>query len=314
MRIMVTGGCGFIGSHFIRLLLNERPETRVLNLDALTYAGDKRNVADLRDDSRYEFVQCHITDVNHIDGLMRTGFDAIVNFAAESHVDRSLDSSPAEFIRTNLTGTTVLLEAVRKHKVARFLQVSTDEVYGDVPGGSSSSETDALRPNNPYSVTKAAADQMTLAYVRSFGVNAVITRSSNNYGPNQYPEKFIPVVITKALRDEPIPVYGDGQQVRDWLYVEDNCRGILSTLERGEPGGIYNLGASNHHPNLEIAQRILAILGKPDTLIRFVSDRPGHDRRYDVNWCAALKRLGWIPRKPFDEGLRETVDWYRGRA
>jgi len=309
MRILVTGGCGFIGSHFIRLILRERPDVQVLNLDALTYAGKKENVSDLECSSRYGFMRGSIADASRVERLVGSGFHAIVNFAAESHVDRSLNGIPMEFIRTNLEGATILLESAKRHGTARFLQVSTDEVYGDIPEGASNEDA-PLRPNNPYSVTKAAADQMVLSYVRSFGINAVITRSTNNYGPNQYPEKFIPVIISKALRDEAIPVYGDGQQIRDWLYVEDNCRAILAVLEGGEAGKVYNIGADGHRPNLEVVRRILSILGKPESLIQYVTDRPGHDRRYAVAWSRLRDAVGWMPRVSFDEGLETTVKWY----
>ena len=311
MRMLVTGGLGFIGSHFIRLVLTERQDIQVLNLDAMTYAANKENVADVADVGRYGFMCGSIGDYNRIDLLMRSGFDAVVNFAAESHVDRSLDGLPTEFIRTNLEGTTVLLDAAKKHQVRRFLQVSTDEVYGDVEAGESSTEGAPLRPNNPYSVTKAAADQMVLSYVRSFGLHAVITRSTNNYGPRQYPEKFIPVVISKALKDEPIPVYGDGLQEREWLHVKDNCRGILAALEEGQPGHVYNLGSENRKTNHFVALSVLNLLKKPDSLLKYVTDRPGHDRRYALDSSKAKRELNWESQMPFMLGLEETVRWYR---
>lgn len=309
MKVLVTGGCGFIGSHFIRLLLNER-DYQVVNLDALTYAGNPENLADVAKDSRYEFVKGSISDPELVSRVMKDRFDAIVNFAAESHVDRSLHGLPTEFIRTNLEGTTILLNEFKRQGTGRFVQISTDEVYGDIETGAAAEDA-PLRPNNPYSVTKAAADQMVLSHVRSFGINAVITRSANNYGPNQYLEKFIPVVVSKALRDEPIPVYGDGKQVRDWLYVEDNCRAILAVMEKGRPGQIYNIGADSHHANIDVARLILANLRKPESLIRFVGDRPGHDRRYAVDWRRIKTELGWSPRTAFEGGLWRTIDWYR---
>jgi dTDP-glucose 4,6-dehydratase len=309
-RILVTGGCGFIGSHFVRLALTARPKARVVNLDALTYAGNPENLADVEKNPRYRFVKGSICDAEQLDVLVREGVDAIVNFAAESHVDRSL-YGPVDFVRTNLEGTATLLEAAKRHKVRRFLQVSTDEVYGSLPKEGKFRETTPLHPNNPYSSTKAAADLMVQAYVHTFGVDAVITRSSNNYGPNQYPEKFIPLFVSNALEDRPCPLYGDGMHVRDWLHVEDNCRGILAALEKGGAGEVYNLGGGNERPNLRVAEAILKELGKPASLVTFVTDRPGHDRRYAIDCGKARKGLGWTPRVKFETGLKETVRWYR---
>jgi dTDP-glucose 4,6-dehydratase len=311
MNLLVTGGCGFIGSQFIRLLLAERPEVGVVNLDLLTYAGNRENLRDVEGSGRYRFVKGSITDGKKVDRLVGAGVAAIVNFAAESHVDRSL-YGPVEFCRTNLEGTAVLLEAARRHGVKRFLQVSTDEVYGSLPPKGVFTESTPLHPNNPYSATKAAADHLVQACVHTFGLDAVITRSSNNYGPRQYPEKFIPLFVANALADRPCPLYGDGLQVRDWLHVEDNCRGILAALEKGRAGEVYNLGGGNERPNLEVARAILALVGKPESLLQFVADRPGHDRRYALDASKAAKELGWRPRVPFEEGLRRTVEWYRG--
>ena len=309
-RILITGGCGFIGSHFVRLALARRPKAHVINLDALTYAGNPENLADVEKNPRYRFVKGSICDAGQLDVLVGEGVDAIVNFAAESHVDRSL-YGPVEFVRTNLEGTATLLEAARRHRVGRFLQVSTDEVYGSLPEEGKFRESTPLHPNNPYSSTKAAADLMVQAYAHTFGVPAVITRSSNNYGPNQYPEKFIPLFVSNALEDKPCPLYGDGMHVRDWLHVEDNCRGILAALEKGRAGGVYNLGGGNERPNLRVARAILKELGKPDSLVTFVQDRPGHDRRYAIDCAKARRELGWTPRVKFEKGLRDTVRWYR---
>jgi dTDP-glucose 4,6-dehydratase len=309
MKLLVTGGCGFIGSHFVRTVLQQRRDVRVINLDALTYAGNPENLRDLDQDPRYEFVRGSIADEATVDRLAQAGPDAIVNFAAESHVDRSL-YGPAEFIRANIQGTATLLEAAKRHGVKRLLQVSTDEVYGSLPKEGEFKESTPLHPNNPYSSTKAAADLMVLAYVHTFGLNALITRSSNNYGPNQYPEKLIPLHVTNALEGKPLPVYGDGMQIRDWLHVEDNCRGILAALEKGQSGEVYNLGGGNERPNIEVTRAILKHLKKPETLIQFVKDRPGHDRRYAIDCRKANRELAWKPRIKFEKGLKETITWY----
>jgi dTDP-glucose 4,6-dehydratase len=310
MRLLVTGGCGFIGSNFVRLVLSTRPEARVVNVDALTYAGNPENLADLEGEPRYRFEKGSIADEALVDRLAGEGVDAILNFAAESHVDRSLHG-PAEFVRTNVQGTAVLLEAARRRGVRRFLQVSTDEVYGSLPPEGIFTETTPLHPNNPYSATKAAADLMVGAYVRTFGIEAVITRSSNNYGPFQYPEKFIPLFATNAMEEKECPLYGDGLHVRDWLHVEDNCCGILAALEKGRPGEVYNLGGGNERPNLDVARAILRLAGRPDSLLRPVPDRPGHDRRYALDSSKARRELGWAPQVPFEKGLEEAVAWYR---
>lgn len=313
MKLLVTGGCGFIGSNFIRLVLASRKSADILNLDALTYAGDHENLREVWDSARYSFEIGSIEDSKEVDVLIgRYRPDAIVNFAAESHVDRSL-YGPIEFIETNIRGTTVLLEAARRHGVKKFLQVSTDEVYGSLPREGMFRETTPLHPNNPYSATKAAADQMVQAYAHTFGLSTIITRSSNNYGPYQFPEKFIPLFATNALADKPCPLYGDGKQVRDWLHVEDNCRGILAALEFGKRGEVYNLGGGNERPNIVVAKAILKHLGKPGSLIQFVKDRPGHDRRYAIDCRKAKRELGWTPKIMFEAGLKSTLDWYRER-
>lgn len=310
MRLLVTGGCGFIGSNFIRFVLAERPDVRVVNLDALTYAAHPGNLEGVDRDPRYRFVHGSIVDEDRVDRLMGEGVDAVVHFAAESHVDRSL-YGPVEFVRTNVQGTSTLLEAARRHSAGRFVQVSTDEVYGSLPAEGRFTEETPLHPNNPYAATKAAADLMAAAYAHTFGLPVVVTRSSNNYGPRQHPEKLIPLCIANAMEDRELPVYGDGLQVRDWLYVEDHCRGILAALDRGRPGEVYNFGGGDERTNLEVVRAILRRVGKPDSLIRLVQDRPGHDRRYAIDFSKSRRELGWSPQVPFEEGLARTVAWYR---
>jgi dTDP-glucose 4,6-dehydratase len=309
MRILVTGGCGFIGSAFVRLLLGGRRGWKVVNLDALTYAGNPENLAGVDRDRRYRFVKGSITDSAVVESLVKEA-DAVVNFAAESHVDRSL-YGPSAFVDTNIQGTLTLLEAVKRKGKGRFLQVSTDEVYGSLPAEGMFRETTPLHPNNPYSATKAAADHLVQSYVHTFKLEGLITRSSNNYGPRQYPEKFIPLFISNAMEGKPCPLYGDGMQIRDWLHVEDNARGILAALEKGKAGEVYNLGGGNERPNLHVARAILSRLDRPESLIRFVQDRPGHDRRYAIDCRRAKRDLGWTPAVRFETGLRETIEWYR---
>ena len=300
MRVLVTGGAGFIGSHFVKRLLRGGDE--VVVLDKLTYSGNRANLPD--------GVEFHQGDIAAPDDVARAGrgCDAIVNFAAETHVDRSILTAD-DFGRTEFRGTQVLLEHIRETGT-RLVQVSTDEVYGDLEGGGSSLENDLLNPSSPYSAAKAAGELLIPAYVRTFGVNASITRGSNTYGPNQYPEKFIPLFVTNALDGEPLPLYGDGRQVRDWLFVEDHCAGIELVLLQGGAGEIYNVGGGNEHENIEVAERLLALTGADRSLLRSVPDRPGHDRRYSVD-SAKLHSLGWSPQTPFEVGLRETVSWYR---
>ena len=307
MRILVTGGAGFIGSAFVRHLLAAHPADEVVVFDKLTYAGSLDNLRELEDDPRYAFVRGDICDAGAVAAVL-DGVDAVVNFAAETHVDRSI-TAPEDFIRTDVLGTHVLLEAVRAGGVGRYLQVSTDEVYGDVESGSSR-EGDPLRPSSPYSASKAAADLMVLAYRRTFGCPVLITRSSNNYGPRQYPEKLVPLFVTNLLDGEPVPVYGDGANVRDWLYVTDNCRAIDLVLRRGADGEVYNVGGGHELANLDLTRALLGALGAGDEMIRWVADRAGHDRRYSVD-CSRLRALGWTPEVPFDEGLARTVAWYR---
>jgi dTDP-glucose 4,6-dehydratase len=307
VRILITGGCGFIGSAFVRLALAHGAE--VVNLDKLTYAGNPANIADVADHAGYRFVRGDIADPEVVARTME-GIDAVVNLAAESHVDRSI-LEPAAFIRTDVAGTAVLLERALAEGVARFVQVSTDEVYGPAASGAFR-EDDPLRPSSPYAASKAGGDLQVLAWHRTFGLDAVITRGSNTFGPRQYPEKVIPLFVTNALDGEPLPVYGDGMQARDWIHVDDHCAGIWIALERGEAGGVYNVGGGNELPNLDLTRRILELAGGDPSLIRHVADRPGHDRRYALD-TARLRALGWAPRREFDQALAETVAWYRER-
>lgn len=306
-RVLVTGGAGFIGSNYVHYLLERHPAYEVVVVDKLTYAGNLANLADLAGDPRYSFVHADIADEAAIDGAM-AGCDAVVNFAADSHVDRSLHD-PGGFIRTDVFGVFVLLEAARKHGVKRFLQISTDEVYGHFPEGGESREGDRLRPRNPYSAAKAGGEMLVNAYVETYELDCVITRGSNTFGPYQYPEKFIPLMITNAIAGEPLPIYGDGQQRRDWLYVRDHCAGVDLVLHRGATGEAYNLGGGNEQVNLDVARLILQRLGRPESLLRHVGDRPGHDRRYALDTGKA-EALGWEPRHDFSIMLAETIDWY----
>jgi dTDP-glucose 4,6-dehydratase len=309
MRWLVTGGLGFIGSYFIDLVLRERPDTEIVNFDAMTYAGNPANCAHLEGNPRYRFIKGDICDREAVAAAIGEGVDAIVNFAAETHVDRSI-LDPEAFLRTDVFGTHVLLEAVRVLKVPRYLQVSTDEVYGHVEEGESF-ETDALRPRSPYSASKAAAELMVFAYHTTYDAPVLITRGSNTYGPRQYPEKLIPLFITNLLDGIPVPVYGDGMQVRDWIHVEDHARAILCVLERGEPGEAYNVGGGECRTNLSVVNGLLHGCGRvAETHLRHVADREGHDRRYAMN-CAKTHRLGWSADVGFERGMRDTIEWYR---
>lgn len=303
----MTGGCGFIGSNYVRRVLRERPEDSVVNLDKLTYAGNPENLADVAGDPRYSFLRADICDENAVEAAMAR-VDAVVNFAAESHVDRSIQSA-GSFVDTDIKGVYTLLEAARKRGIERFLHVSTDEVYGSIEAGSFS-EDDPLDPSSPYSASKAGGELMVRAFARTFGYRALITRGSNTYGPYQYPEKMIPLFITNAIDSQPLPLYGDGLNVRDWLHVLDHCRAIDVVIERGVDGEVYNIGGGNEVKNLALTRQILKLLGKSPELIRFVSDRPGHDRRYSID-CGKLQALGWHPATPFQTGLERTVSWYR---
>ncbi|MCX6373077.1 MAG: dTDP-glucose 4,6-dehydratase [Actinobacteria bacterium] len=307
VRLVVTGGAGFIGANFVRFMLRRYDDLEVVNLDKLTYAGNLENLRDIEDDPRYTFVKGDICDTVVVRAALE-GADAVVNFAAETHVDRSI-SGPQDFISTDVLGTHTLLEAVRELGIARYVQISTDEVYGSTETGAFTEESD-LAPSSPYSASKAGADLLVLAYHRTFGTPVLITRSSNNYGPYQYPEKIIPLFITNAIDEQALPVYGDGLNVRDWLHVDDNCAGIDAVLREGALGEVYNIGGGNEVENLSLTRQILELLGKSPELIRFVTDRPGHDRRYAID-CGKLRELGWSPETPFETGLARTVSWYR---
>lgn len=310
LRVLVTGGCGFIGSNFVRYLLAHRPDVSIVNLDALTYAGNLANLSDILDNPRHVFVRGDITDRDLVRRVLAQAFDTVFHLAAESHVDRSIyDATP--FVRTNVLGTQVLLDAAREFPVRRFIHVSTDEVYGSLgPTGAFTEET-PLAPNSPYAASKAAADLLVRSYVHTFGFPAIITRCSNNYGPYQFPEKFLPLFITHLLEDQPVPLYGDGQQVRDWIHVLDHCQALVRIWEAGHVGEVYNIGGHCEKTNLEVAQMLCRELGKPTSLIRFVADRPGHDRRYAMDTTKIERQLGWRPTIPFEEGLRQTIRWYQ---
>jgi dTDP-glucose 4,6-dehydratase len=313
-NILVTGGAGFIGSNFIRMVLTEHPDCFVVNLDKLTYAGNLENLAEFQGHPRYRFVHGDICDGSLVARLLdEHHIDAVVNFAAESHVDRSL-AGPRIFIDTNVAGTLCLLEAARDRKLERFLQVSTDEVYGSLGAAGKFTEQTPLSPNSPYSASKAAADHLVRAFGHTWGLRYNITRCSNNYGPYQFPEKLIPLMIHNALHDRELPVYGDGLQVRDWLYVYDHCTALWRVLEQAPPGEIYNIGGCHEKANLEVVQTILARVGKPQTLIRHVTDRPGHDRRYAIDAGKIIRELGWQPSVTFEEGIARTIDWYLGNG
>jgi dTDP-glucose 4,6-dehydratase len=312
MKLFVTGGAGFIGSNFIRHVLGMRRDFAVVNYDKLTYAGNLTNLESVASNPNYQFVKGDICDAASVEGAMR-GCDAVIHFAAESHVDRSI-YEPAPVIQTNVTGTFVLLEVARKVSVSRFVHVSTDEVYGDIPADTFADETFPLQPSSPYSASKAASDLLVRSYVRTYKFPAVLTRSSNNYGPYQFPEKFVPLMITNALSDKALPVYGDGKQQRDWLHVEDNCRGILSVLEKGKIGEVYNIGGLDLEENLTLVRRILNLIGKPENLVSYVQDRPGHDRRYALNCKKIETELGWRPAISLEDGVRGTIDWYMNQG
>jgi dTDP-glucose 4,6-dehydratase len=313
MNILVTGGCGFIGSNFIHYLFETRDDVNIINLDKLTYAGNRKNLTDIEKKhagERYIFVHGDINDPELVAGILNVHeIDRVVNFAAESHVDRSIND-PSPFITTNINGTQTLLEAARQRGVARFLQVSTDEVYGSLGPDGRFSETTPLAPNSPYSASKASADLLARAYFKTYGMPVIITRCSNNYGPYQFPEKLIPLLFSNASSDQAIPVYGDGLNVRDWIYVRDHCKGVAMALENGIPGQVYNFGGNAEMANIDIVKTILGQLGKPESLIHFVADRPGHDKRYAMDFSLAAKELGWTPNHDFATGIKETIEWY----
>ena len=313
MKILVTGGAGFIGSAFIRLLIAETG-WHVVNLDKLTYAGNLENLESVASSDRYQFVHGDICNAPLMDSVLAGERpDAMVHFAAESHVDRSI-LSPEPVIRTNLHGTFTLLEAARKHAIARFVHVSTDEVYGSLASPLEATEDFTLNPSSPYSASKAGSDLLARSYFVTYHLPVVITRASNNYGPYQFPEKLIPLMIANAFEDRSLPVYGDGLQVRDWLYVDDHCRGILAVLEKGRDGEIYNIGGNRSLPNLDVVRQVLSLTGKPDSLIQYVTDRPGHDRRYALSSQKLMRETSWRPVMDFEGGLAKTIEWYRANG
>ena len=310
MRLIITGGAGFIGSGFIRHILQTRSDWQIINFDALTYAGNLENLSDVEDNPRYQFVRGSIDKHEQARDVVARGADAIVNFAAESHVDRSILDT-AGFVQTNIVGTHILLEAARKAPGLRFIQVSTDEVYGTLGPTGSFTETRPLAPNSPYAASKACADLLARSYHSTYGMDIVITRCCNNYGPYQFPEKLIPLMTLNALQDRKLPVYGDGLYIRDWVHVLDHSRAIEAILEDGEAGSVYNIGADHEETNLDLVRKILSLLNKPHSLVESVRDRPGHDRRYAVDATKLRDELGWAPIVPFDQGLRETIEWYQ---
>lgn len=313
MKILVTGGAGFIGSAFVRMVVSETGWC-VINLDKLTYAGNLENLTPVDGNDRYRFVHGDIGDSKLVDSLLAEERpDAIVHFAAESHVDRSI-LSPEPVIDTNFKGTFTMLEGARRNGIARFVHVSTDEVYGSLAAPAEATEDFALNPSSPYSASKAGSDLLARSYFVTYKLPVLITRASNNYGPYQFPEKLIPLMISNALEDRTLPVYGDGMQVRDWLYVDDHCRGILAVLQKGREGEIYNIGGNRSLPNLEVVRQVLALTGKPDSLIRYVTDRPGHDRRYALSSEKLMRETGWAPATDFEAGLAQTIAWYRDNS
>ncbi|WP_025847893.1 dTDP-glucose 4,6-dehydratase [Paenibacillus ehimensis] len=309
MKILITGGAGFIGSNFVIYMVNQYPNYEFINLDALTYAGNLENLKSVHSLPNYRFIKGDITDRDLVDSIVSDGVEAIINFAAESHVDRSI-TEPDIFVKTNVLGTQVLLDAAKKYNVKKFLQVSTDEVYGTLGETGLFTETTPLAPNSPYSSSKAGADLLVRAYHETFGLPVNITRCSNNYGPYQFPEKLIPLMIINALNNKSLPVYGDGLNVRDWLHVEDHCRAIDLVLHQGINGEVYNVGGNNERTNIQIVKTILSELGKNDDLIQYVKDRPGHDRRYAIDATKITTDLGWTPKYNFETGIKETIQWY----
>lgn len=309
MRLLVTGGSGFIGSNFVVYMLHKYPEYKIINLDALTYAGNSNNLKLVEQNPNYSFVHADITDADTIDYVFNQGVDVVVNFAAESHVDRSI-MNPSIFVKTNILGTQVLLDASNKYNITKYIQISTDEVYGSLGDTGFFTESTPIQPNSPYSASKASADLLVQAYYETYGLPVNITRCSNNYGPYQFPEKLIPLVISKALNGETIPIYGDGLNIRDWLYVEDHCNAIDLVIHHGRLGEVYNIGGNNERTNIEIVKKILGELNKPESIITNVQDRLGHDRRYGIDSTKLIHELGWTPKYNFDVGLKETIRWY----
>ncbi|MDF9840216.1 MULTISPECIES: dTDP-glucose 4,6-dehydratase [unclassified Paenibacillus] len=309
MKLLVTGGAGFIGSNFVIYMLQQHPDYQIINVDALTYAGNLENLKSVEGNPNYTFVKADITDVAAMDALIGQGVDVVVNFAAESHVDRSI-LEPDVFVKTNVLGTQVLLDAAKKYSVTKFVQVSTDEVYGTLGATGLFTEETPLTPNSPYSASKAGGDLLVRAYHETFGLPVNITRCSNNYGPYQFPEKLIPLMISRALNDGALPIYGDGLNIRDWLYVEDHCSAIDLVIHNGVIGEVYNIGGNNERTNMHIVKTILEELGKPESLITYVQDRPGHDRRYGIDPTKITNELGWKPKHTFETGIKETIQWY----
>lgn len=313
MKVLVTGGAGFIGSNFVRMLMKERPDWEITNLDLLTYAGNLRSIEELLDRKTHRFLRLDIADRAALEAGLEEHFDLVINFAAESHVDRSILDA-GDFVRTNVLGAQNLVDLARSRGWGRFVQVSTDEVYGSLGSDGAFSESSPLKPSSPYSASKASADLLALAAHHTHGQDVLVTRCSNNYGPWQFPEKLIPLMLLNAIEDRPLPVYGDGANVRDWIHVDDHCRAVLLLAERGLPGHVYNIGSNNERRNLDVVEQILDLTGKPRSLIRFVEDRPGHDLRYAVDATRLRKELGWRPLRDFEEGLADTVRWYRANS
>ena len=311
MKVLVTGGAGFIGSSFVRYVIRTQPSVEIINFDALTYAGNLRNLEEVTGNPRYTFVRGDIANPDHVEALFtQYPIDAVVNFAADTHVDRSIED-PRPFLRTNVLGTQCLLEAARQFKAKKFVQISTDEVYGSLGPKGAFREDTPLNPSSPYSASKASADVWVLSYFKTYGLPAVITRCSNNYGPCQFPEKLMPVLITNAMEDRALPIYGDGMNVREWIFADEHSRAVWIALDRGRPGDVYNVGSGHERTNLEVVREVLRLLGKPESLIQFVKDRPGHDRRYAVDCSKTQKEWGWKSEIGFSEGLRTTIDWYK---
>jgi dTDP-glucose 4,6-dehydratase len=308
--MLITGGAGFIGSNFIHYMMDHNPDYRIINVDKLTYAGNLENLKDIEANPNYTFVKADICDVNAINSVFSSyAIDYIINFAAESHVDRSIEDASI-FLKTNILGTQVLLDAARKYGVKKFVQISTDEVYGSLGPTGYFTEDTPLSPNSPYSASKASADMLVIAYYRTYGLPVNITRCSNNYGPYQFPEKLIPLFITNAVADKELPLYGDGKNIRDWIYVEDHCGAVDLVLHKGVEGEVYNIGGRSEKANIEITELILDYLGKPHTLIKYVKDRLGHDRRYAIDCSKIEKELGWKPAYSFEDGMKKTIRWY----
>lgn len=309
MKLLVTGGAGFIGSNFVLYMLQQHLDYQIINVDSLTYAGNLENLKSIENNPNYSFSKTDITDARAVDALFQQGIDVVVNFAAESHVDRSI-LEPEVFVKTNVLGTQVLLDAAKKYGVSKYVQVSTDEVYGSLGDTGLFTEDTPLTPNSPYSASKAGGDLLVRAYHETFGLPVNITRCSNNYGPYQFPEKLIPLIISRALNDQALPIYGDGLNIRDWLYVEDHCSAIDLVIHKGRIGEVYNIGGNNERTNLHIVRTILQELNKPESLITYVQDRPGHDRRYGIDPTKITQELGWKPKHSFETGIKETIQWY----